>query len=75
MVAIEKEIIEQIAKLDREAQIRVLEFARSLSRPQGIPGSELIVRAHQVNFSSADLDEMKQAIEESCERIGRYSIL
>lgn len=69
MAAIEQEIIEQISKLDSEKQKRVLEFIRSLGLPKGISGEDLIARAHQVNFDSVDLEEMKQAIEESCERI------
>ena len=69
MAAVEQEIIERISKLDAEKKSRVLEFVRSLSLPQGIPGEDLIARAHQVNFEPADLEDMKQAIEEGCERI------
>jgi hypothetical protein len=64
MAAIEQEIIERISKLDTEKQKRVLEFVRSLDMPIGIPGEELIARAHQVNFDPADLEEMKREIEE-----------
>ena len=63
MAAIEREIMERIRKLDQEKQQRVLEFIRSLDRPQGIPGAELIARAHLVNFDPSDLEEMKRAIE------------
>ncbi len=69
MAAIEQEIIERISKLDAEKQKRVLEFVRSLGLPQGISGEDLIARAHQVNFDPVDLEEMKHAIEEGCERI------
>jgi hypothetical protein len=69
MTAIEQELTEQISKLDAEKQSRVLEFIRSLSVPQGIRGEDLIVRARQVNFDPADLEEMKQAIEAGCEHI------
>ncbi len=64
MAAIQQEIIERIGKLDAEIQKRVLEFVRSLDMPLGIPGEELIARAHQVNFDPADPEEMKRAIEE-----------
>jgi len=69
MVALEQEIIERISRLDAEKQKRVLEFVRGLAGPQGISGEDLIARAHQVNFDSADLDAMKQAIEDGCERV------
>ena len=69
MAAIEQEIIERISKLDAEKKNRVLEFVRSLGIPQGILGEDLIARAHQVNFDPAGLEEMKQAIEEGCERL------
>ena len=69
MAAIEQEIIERVSKLDTEKQQRVLEFVRSLDAPQGIRGEDLIARAHKVNFDPADLEQMKQAIEEGCERI------
>ncbi len=69
MAAIEQEILEWVSKLDAEKQRRVLEFVRSLGLPQGIPGDDFAARARQVNFDPADLEEMKQAIENGCERI------
>lgn len=69
MAAIEQEIIERVSQMDIEKQKRVLEFVRSLGHPQGIPGEDLVARAHQINFDPADLEEMKRAIEEGCERI------
>ena len=69
MAAIEQEIIERISKLDAEKQKRVLEFVRSLALSPGIPGEELIARAHQANFDPTDLEEMQRAINEGCERI------
>lgn len=69
MAAIEQEIIERVRKLDTEKQQRVLEFVRSLVLPQGISGEDLVARAHKINFDPVDLEEMKRAIEEGCERI------
>lgn len=69
MSAIRREILDVLENLDPEEESRVLEFIRNLRKPQGIRGSDLIARAHEVNFDPADLAEMAQAIEEGCERI------
>jgi hypothetical protein len=58
---------ELFEKLDAAQQQRVLEFVRSLSEPQGVPGSSLLRFAGMIPLD--DLEKMAQAIEEDCERI------
>ncbi len=72
MAAIEEEIIERLSKLDEEKQKRVLEFVRSLSKPEGIPGEALVTLARELNFGPDDLTEMARAIEEGCEQIDQW---
>ena len=69
MAAIEQEILERVSKLDAQQQQRVLEFVRSLGLPQGIPADDFVARALNLNFDPTDLEQMKQAIEDGCERI------
>ncbi len=69
MAAIEEEIIQRITHLSAEKQRRVLDFVRDLDAPQGIRGEDFIALAHELNFDPADLEEMRLAIEEGCERI------
>lgn len=69
MVALGKKIIEALKRLSASQQRDVLDFARSLIFAQGIPGDDLIARAHDVGFSPADLAEMSRAIDEGCENI------
>jgi len=68
-VTIEQEIISEVNQLDSEYKRRVLEYARSLKRPRGISGKEFIARTRDIYIPPAELDAMKQAIEEDCERI------
>ncbi len=65
----EQEILDQIRTLDLEAQRQVLEFARSLSHPQGISGKEFLKRTQGMHPDLADLAMMEQAIEAEFERI------
>ncbi len=71
MTQTEKSIIECIGALSEEQQRFVLKFARGLRNqsPPGIPPDELIRRVDEIDFPSKDLEEMKQAIDEDCERI------
>lgn len=66
---LESEIREQLEQLPPEQQRQVLEFARSLVTIQirGVPGRGLLRFAGSID--AEDLNAMKQAIDESCEKI------
>ena len=66
---IESAIYEQLEKLPLEQRRQVLEFARSLATPriQGVRGRPLLRFAGAID--SADLEALKQAVEEGCEQI------
>ena len=68
-VTVKKEIINQIGRLDYEHQRRVLDFVRALAvtKPKGVPGKQLLSFAG--TFPADDLKVMKQAIEDSCEKV------
>ena len=68
-VAVKKEIIDQIGKLDYDRQRRVLDFVRDLAvtKPKGVPGKQLLSFAG--SFTSNDLKVMEQAIEDNCEKV------
>lgn len=68
-MTLEQEILEIVQRMTPEQQRRALEYARSLSRPRGISGKEFIARTRDISISADDLEAMKQAIEEDCERI------
>jgi hypothetical protein len=70
-VAVKKEIIEQMGRLDCEHQRRVLDFARALAvtEPKGIPGKSLL--SFGGIFRSDDLKAMKKAIEDNCEKVDK----
>lgn len=59
-----RECVERLPSADK---VRVLEFARSLERRRGVPGRNLLKFAGTID--PEDLEVMKQAIEEGCERI------
>ena len=65
----EQAIIEQIAELTPEEQQRVLQATQRLvgKLPPGTPGRDLLRFAGTI--SKEDAEEMRQAIEEGCERI------
>ena len=66
---IEKELLEQIARLKDDEQLRLLEFARSLSRSpaEGEAGKKLLRFAGIIDKD--DLAIMETAIEEGCELV------
>jgi hypothetical protein len=65
--SIQKEIINQLDKLPIEQQIQVLDFARTLAKPIGRPGKDLLDFAGGINPD--DLSLMTQAIEQDCEQV------
>lgn len=66
---LEGEIGQQLRILPPNEQRRVLDFARALvlSKPQGIPGKELIRFAGTI--PNEELQRINAAIEESCEQV------
>ena len=64
---IASEIINQIDQLSIEQQQQVLDFMRSLFRPVGRSGADVLHLAGTID--SADLKIMQQVADEECERI------
>ena len=62
-------VVDQMKDLPNELQWRVFEFTRALtlSVPRGVPGQQLIPFAGTI--PADDLQLMRQAIEEGCERV------
>ncbi len=69
MIDVKEEIIEQLEVLPYEWQCRVLDFTRRLAEgvQVGVPGRHLLRFAGAVQAD--DLQIMKRAIEDGCERI------
>jgi hypothetical protein len=69
MITLADKVVEQLKSLPYEMQWRVLEFTRALavSVPHGVPGLQLLRFAGAI--PSDDLQLMRQAIEEGCERV------
>ncbi len=68
-ISYKQEILELLDRLNTEQQRQVLEFVRDVQRPSGEPGPLLVRHAREIRFPHEDLEEMKRAIEEECERI------
>jgi hypothetical protein len=64
---LQRELLDQIDKLPPYQQRRVLEFARSLAKPEGKSGAELLRFGGAID--PVDLDAMASAIEEGCEHV------
>ena len=62
-------IADEIDDLSEEELRRVLEFTQSLHRPKGVSGKEFLERTKDIRISSADLELMRQAIEEEFEKV------
>ncbi len=67
--AMKKQILTELDHLSLDGQRRVLDFARALAlaKPLGVPGKDLVRFAGSI--PKKDLQQMKAAIEEGCERI------
>ncbi|MEO8395999.1 MAG: hypothetical protein ABI700_23590 [Chloroflexota bacterium] len=69
-VGIEQEIAGLVKELTARQKRDLLGYARSIkNRPEPEPGWKAIQHAKEIGFSSADLAQMQQAIEEACENI------
>ena len=71
-ISVERDLLEEIHKLNTAEQKRVLDFTRLLARARvrGVPGIELLPFAGTI--VKADLQEMTQAITEGCEKVDPY---
>ena len=67
--SLKKEIIEKLESLPAEKQEKVLEFVGALTQDKtiGIPGQKLLHFSGMIEKN--DLDSMKRAIEEGCEKV------
>jgi hypothetical protein len=66
-----EKLVKQIETLPGDLQLRVMEYVQSLSsksyRRRGVPGSNLLKFSGVI--PKKDLNTMKKAIEEGCERV------
>ena len=67
--SIEKEILDEIHKLEKGQQAEVLEFVRSLAKSEleGVPGKTLLRFTGTIDRE--DLDKMAEAIQADCEGV------
>lgn len=67
--SLEKDILEELDRLDPSQQLQVLHFVRALvlTRHAGVPGKDLLRFAGTID--AQDLAIMTQAIEEGCEKV------
>jgi hypothetical protein len=67
--AVEAKVMEQLETLPEEMQQRVLEYVHALQllARRGVPGTRLLPFAGTI--AQDDLELMRQAIEEECERV------
>lgn len=72
MITLVDKVVEQLKTLPYEMQWRVFEFTRALatSAPRGVPGLQLLRFAGTIPLD--DLQLMRQAIEEGCERVDTH---
>ncbi|MDE2705233.1 MAG: hypothetical protein OXI35_09205 [Gemmatimonadota bacterium] len=65
--SVEKEILDELHKLEKGQQTEVLEFVRSLTRSEmeGVPGKTLLRFAGTIDRE--DLDKMTETIQADCE--------
>ncbi len=64
---VKDKIMEQVDRLTDPQQRQVLDFARRLAAPSGVPGRDLLRFAGSID--PADLEAMSQAILEGCEDV------
>ena len=67
--SVEKEILDEIHKLGKGQQAKVLEFVRSLAKSEmeGVPGKTLLRFAGTIDRE--DLDKMAETIQADCESV------
>ena len=67
--SVEKDLLDELHRLEEDQQRRVLEFARTLANSKivGAPGKSLLRFAGTINQD--DLNEIARAIAEDCESV------
>jgi len=65
--SIQNELHSALGQLPIAQQQQVLEFARNLATPQGVPGSDLLQFAGSID--DTELEKMTRAIAEGCEKV------
>ena len=65
--SIQNELYNALGQLPVAQQHEVLEFARNLATPQGVPGSDLLQFAGSID--DVELEKMTRAIEDGCEKV------
>ncbi len=70
MVALREQIIQELDQLTPEQQQRLFDYAKRLrALPEGTPGNVLLEHMEDFDFEPGEVDDMMQAIEESCEQV------
>jgi len=64
---LQRELLDQLNGLPLEKQRQILDFARSLARPKGKPGTEVLLFGGAID--AEDLSAMTEAIEDGCEQV------
>ena len=65
--SIQNELYNTLGLLPISQQHQVLEFARTLATPHGVPGSTLL--QYSGSIDETELDKMSRAIEDGCEKV------
>jgi len=68
-LSVEQQIVDEVRKLNKEQQRRVLDFMHALIRPPTISGREFLERTRNIRIDPSDLEIMSQAADEDCEQI------
>ena len=70
---IPKELISELEKLCANDQVRVLDYVQSLKTKSGLANPGSVMRKFVGKIPKADLDLMKQAIDNDCSQIDHTS--
>lgn len=65
--SIQNELLSALGQLPIAQQHQVLEYARTLATPHGVPGAALLQFAGSIDES--ELEKMAVAIEDGCEKV------
>jgi len=67
--ALKQEIAKELDSLPLEDQRKVLDFTRALTGRRAPSPGEQRLHSFDLGFSGEDLKEMRQAVEEDCEKV------
>lgn len=68
---LKRSVLEQLDALDAEGKLRVLDFSRELARREQAQERGGALLAFAGTISRDDLAEMRQTIEEGCEKVDK----